>query len=238
MALPIQTAPKYNCILPSDGKEVKYRPFLVKEQKMLLIAQEENDEAKIFEAVKDLIRSVTFEEIEPNELPLIDMEYLFLKIRARSVGETAKISIGCNDPECDGSGQKGSGEVVVNLDDVEVVGDEPENKIMINDEVGIELKYPKVKDIQGLNDLDQGSQTIEVLKRSIQSVFDSENVYLASEQTDKELHEFVENLTVQQLEDVTVFFNEIPRLEKEVVADCKLCGKEIKKNLIGLQNFF
>ena len=109
---------------------------------------------------------------------------------------------------------------------------------MINDEVGIELKYPKVKDIQGLNDLDQGSQTIEVLKRSIQSVFDSENVYLASEQTDKELHEFVENLTVQQLEDVTVFFNEIPRLEKEVVADCKLCGKEIKKNLIGLQNFF
>ena len=73
MALPIQTAPKYNCILPSDGKEVKYRPFLVKEQKMLLIAQEENDEAKIFEAVKDLIRSVTFDEIEPNELPLIDM---------------------------------------------------------------------------------------------------------------------------------------------------------------------
>ena len=233
MALPIQTAPKYTVSLPSDGREVKYRPFLVKEQKLLLIAQEEDNDAKIFEAVKDLIRNVTFDEVEPNELPLIDMEYLFLKIRARSVGETAKISIGCNDPECDGSG-----ETVVNLDDVEVVGDEPESKIMINDEVGIELKYPMVKDIEGIDKLDQGTQTIEMLKRSIVSIFDEEQVYMASDSSEQELQEFVENLTVGQLEDVTKFFDAIPRLQKEVVSECKLCGKDIKKTVVGLQNFF
>ncbi len=235
MALPIQTAPKYTAVLPSDGREVKYRPFLVKEQKLLLIAQEEENDAKIFEAVKDLIRSVTFGEVEPNELPLIDMEYLFLKIRARSVGETAKISVGCNDPECD---PKGSGETVVNLDDVEVVGDEPEYKIMINDEVGIELAYPKVKDIEGLDKLDQGTQTIEMLKRSIVSIFDENQVYMAVDTSEQELTEFVENLTVSQLEDVTKFFDAIPRLQKEVVAECKLCGKDIKKKVVGLQNFF
>ena len=233
MALPIQTAPKYTAVLPSDGREVKYRPVLVKEQKLLLIAQEEENDAKIFEAVKDLIRSVTFEEVEPNNLPLIDMEYLFLKIRARSVGETAKISVGCNDPECDGTG-----EAVVNLDDVEVVGDEPEYKIMINDEVGIELAYPKVKDIEGLDKLDQGTQTIEMLKRSIVSIFDENQVYMAVDTSEQELTEFVENLTVSQLEDVTKFFDAIPRLQKEVHTECKLCGKDIKKKVVGLQNFF
>ena len=233
MALPKQSAPKYTCILPSDGTEVEYRPFLVKEQKNLLLAQEQDNEKAMFKAVQDLIESVTFGKVKTQAMPVIDMEYLFLKIRSKSVGETANIKVTCTDPNCDGTG-----EAVVNLDDVEVVGDEPESKIMINDEVGIELKYPMVKDIEGIDKLDQGTQTIEMLKRSIVSIFDEEQVYMASDSSEQELQEFVENLTVGQLEEVTKFFDAIPRLQKEVVSECKLCGKDIKKTVVGLQNFF
>ena len=237
MALPIQSAPKYTISLPSDGKEVKFRPFLVKEQKLLMLAQEENDEGKTMEAIKDLIRTVTFQEVEPETLPIIDMEYLFLKIRAKSVGETANIKLTCNDPSCPDEG-RGTGDTVVNIDEVEVVGDEPEMKIMINDEIGIEFRYPTVGDMGGVEQLDQGSQTIEVIKKSIKSIYTEEDVFLAKDTSDKELTEFVENLTVQQLEKLGGFFQSLPRLQKDVSAKCNTCGKDIEKILIGLQNFF
>ena len=237
MALPIQSAPKYTISLPSDGKEVKFRPFLVKEQKLLMLAQEENDEGKVMEAVKDLIRTVTFQEVEPETLPIIDMEYLFLKIRAKSVGETANIKLTCNDADCPDEG-RGTGDAVVNIDEVEVVGDEPEMKIMINDEIGIEFRYPTVGDMGGVETLDQGSQTIEVIKKSIKSIYTEEDVFLAKDTSDNELTEFVENLTVQQLEKLGGFFQAFPRLQKDVSAKCNTCGKGIDKILIGLQNFF
>ena len=237
MALPIQSAPKYTISLPSDGKEVKFRPFLVKEQKLLMLAQEENDEGKTMEAIKDLIRTVTFQEVEPDTLPIIDMEYLFLKIRAKSVGETANIKLTCNDASCPDE-SRGTGETVVNIDEVEVVGDEPEMKIMINDEIGIEFRYPTVGDMGGVEQLDQGSQTVEVIKKSIKSIYTEEDVFLAKDTSDKELTEFVENLTVQQLEKLGGFFQSLQRLQKDVSAKCNTCGKPIEKVLIGLQNFF
>ena len=216
MALPIQSAPKYTISLPSDGKEVKFRPFLVKEQKLLMLAQEENDEGKTMEAIKDLIRTVTFQEVEPDTLPIIDMEYLFLKIRAKSVGETANIKLTCNDASCPDE-SRGTGETVVNIDEVEVVGDEPEMKIMINDEIGIEFRYPTVGDMGGVEQLDQGSQTVEVIKKSIKSIYTEEDVFLAKDTSDKELTEFVENLTVQQLEKLGGFFQSLQRLQKDVI---------------------
>ena len=231
MALPIQSAPKYTISLPSDGKEVKFRPFLVKEQKLLMLAQEENDEGKTMEAIKDLIRTVTFQEVEPDTLPIIDMEYLFLKIRAKSVGETANIKLTCNDASCPDE-SRGTGETVVNIDEVEVVGDEPEMKIMINDEIGIEFRYPTVGDMGGVEQLDQGSQTVEVIKKSIKSIYTEEDVFLAKDTSDKELTEFVENLTVQQLEKLGGFFQSLPRLQKDFSAKCNTCGKTIENVLI------
>ena len=151
MALPKQTAPKYTCILPSDGREIEYRPFLVKEQKVLLLAQEQEDDAAMFRAVQDLITNVC-EDVKSETLPVIDMEWLFLKIRSKSVGETANIKLSCTDPKCDGHG-----EAVVNLDDVEVVGDQPESKIMLNDEIGIEMRYPRVSDVNQVQGKDQAT---------------------------------------------------------------------------------
>ena len=232
MALPKQTAPKYTCILPSDGREIEYRPFLVKEQKVLLLAQEQEDDAAMFRAVQDLITNVC-EDVKSETLPVIDMEWLFLKIRSKSVGETANIKLSCTDPKCDGHG-----EAVVNLDDVEVVGDQPESKIMLTDEIGIELRYPRVSDVNQVQGKDQATQTLEMLKNSIVTIFDEENVYPTADASTNELNEFVEGLTMQQLEKITAYFDSIPSLQLDVESKCTTCGRELKTTAKGINSFF
>ena len=235
MALPKQSSPKYKCVLPSDGREVEYRPFLVKEQKVLMMAQEQENDAAMFNAVKDLIESVTFGKVKPDSLPIIDMEYLFLKIRTKSIGETANIQVTCNYDDCEG----GQGTTVINLDDVEVVGDEPENKIMINDEIGIELRYPRIGDIEA-SDSEEGNmaQTLEMLKRCMVTVYDEEDVYPTSDSSTKELDEFVNTLSMSQMELISNYFGSIPQLKKEVKSECVQCGKDINTTLQGMNNFF
>jgi hypothetical protein len=234
MALPKQSTPKYNCVLPSDGREVEYRPFLVAEQKNLLIAQEQGDDGAMFSAVQDLVEACTYGKLKSTQLAVIDMEYLFLKIRAKSVGETANLQVSCHDKKCDGHG-----EVVINLDDVEVVGDEPENKIMINDEIGIELRYPRIGDIDLINS-EEGSmtQTLEMLKRCMVTVFDQENVYPTSDSSTQELDEFVNTLSMSQMEMISEYFGSIPQLKKEVKSECVQCGKDINTTIQGMNNFF
>jgi len=232
MALPKQSAPKYTCVLPSDGREIEYRPFLVKEQKVLLLAQEEEDDAAMFRAVQDLITNVC-KDVKSEMLPVIDMEWLFLKIRSKSVGETANIKLTCTDPKCDGTG-----EAVVNLDDVEVVGDQPENKIMLDDEIGIEMRYPRVSDVNQVQGKDQATQTLEMLKNSIVKIFDEENVYPTADASTNELNEFVENLTMYQLEKITEYFNSIPSLQLEVESKCSTCDRELKTTAKGINSFF
>ena len=232
MALPKQTAPKYTCILPSDGREIEYRPFLVKEQKVLLLAQEQEDDAAMFRAVQDLITNVC-EDVKSETLPVIDMEWLFLKIRSKSVAETANIKLSCTDPKCDGHG-----EAVVNLDDVEVVGDQPESKIMLNDEIGIEMRYPRVSDVNQVQGKDQATQTLEMLKNSIVTIFDEENVYPTADASTNELNEFVEGLTMQQLEKITAYFDSIPSLQLDVESKCTTCGRELKTTAKGINSFF
>ena len=232
MALPKQSAPKYTCILPSDGREIEYRPFLVKEQKVLLLAQEQEDDAAMFRAVQDLITNVC-EDVKSETLPVIDMEWLFLKIRSKSVGETANIKLSCTDPKCDGTG-----EAVVNLDDVEVVGDQPESKIMLNDEIGIEMRYPRVSDVNQVQGKDQATQTLEMLKNSIVKIFDEENVYPTADASTNELNEFVEGLTMQQLEKITSYFDSIPSLQLDVESKCTTCDRELKTTAKGINSFF
>ena len=232
MALPKQSAPKYTCILPSDGREIEYRPFLVKEQKVLLLAQEQEDDAAMFRAVQDLITNVC-EDVKSETLPVIDMEWLFLKIRSKSVGETANIKLSCTDPKCDGHG-----EAVVNLDDVEVVGDQPESKIMLNDEIGIEMRYPRVSDVNQVQGKDQATQTLEMLKNSIVTIFDEENVYPTADASTNELNEFVEGLTMQQLEKITSYFDSIPSLQLDVESKCTTCDRELKTTAKGINSFF
>ena len=239
MALPKQSSPKYKCVLPSDGREVEYRPFLVKEQKVLMMAQEQENDAAMFNAVKDLIESVTFGKVKPDSLPIIDMEYLFLKIRTKSIGETANIQVTCNNKDCEG----GQGTTVINLDDVEVVGEEPENKIMISDELGVELRYPRISDV-GATPVEtdsvesQAVQSLELVKSCMVNIYDAEEVYPIADASTNEINEFMDSLSMSQLEMITSYFEGLPSLKKEVSADCEKCGKEIRTTVSGLNNFF
>ena len=233
MGLPIQAAPTYRCVLPSDGREITFRPFLVKEQKVLILARESEDSKETLEAVKTLISNVTEGEVNANELPMVDMEYLFIKVRSVSVGEHSTINLNCSNGEC-----RGTGEVVINLEEIVVEGEFPNDTVMINDNVGVVLKLIQVKDVDGMEEMHQADQMVEIVKRSIVRIFDEENVYEASETSDKDLNDFIENLSFKQLEILGGFFDSVPKLKKEVEFKCNLCESVQTRMLEGLQSFF
>ena len=228
MGLPIQSTPTYTCVLPSDGREIKYRPFLVKEQKILTLAKESDDEKAVFEAVKELLNAVCITEIDSNELPIIDMEYLFLKVRSVSVGETSKVTTGCDTVDC-----KGSVELIVNLNEIEAEGINDDGTVMINDDVGVVLTAPKVKHVVVGDD-----DTLGLICKCVVRVFDNENVYEATDMTDKDMLEFIESLTFKQLELITEFFDNLPKLSHEVEGKCNICDSTTKRTLEGINSFF
>ena len=231
MGLPIQSAPTYKCVLPSDGKEVKFRPFLVKEQKILTIARESEDQGQIFDAVKNLLEAVTIPSVVCNDLAVIDLEYLFLKVRAVSVGETSKVSTSCDVIDCNGSV-----ELTVNINEIDVVGEMKDDTVMISDDVGIVLSAPSVKNVQGLDGGEADALTLII--KSIKRVFDGESVYESSDLSNKEVTEFVESLTFQQLELLTEFFDSLPKLSAEVQGNCNTCKSVNKRTLEGINSFF
>ena len=234
MGLPIQTTPTHKCVLPSNGEEVKFRPFLVKEQKVLTLARESEDQKQILDAIKEMIKAVTFEKVEATKLAMADLEYLFLKVRCVSVGETTKVSTPCSDTECNGSV-----ELNINLEEAEMVGESPDTTIMISDDVGVVLKWPSVGVAEkvGTKDNDE-SQAIEIMKHSIVRIFDENEMYEMNEIPPSEIDEFVDNLTFAQLGQLGEFFDNIPKLTIQTEGQCNVCNKTTSKTLEGINNFF
>ena len=233
MGLPIQSTPTHECVLPSNGETIKFRPFLVKEQKVLTLARESEDQKQILGAIKKMISAVTFEKVEATKLAMADLEYLFLKVRCVSVGETTKVSTPCNDTECNGSVQ-----LNINLEEAEMVGENPDTTIMINDTVGVVLKWPSVGIIEKVEKVDNESNAIEVMKHCIVSIFDENEMYEMNEVSGDELNEFVDNLTFTQLGLLGEFFDNIPKLTIETKGECNICNETTNKKLEGLNSFF
>jgi|TARA_B110000285_G_scaffold18670_1_gene18150 hypothetical protein len=234
MGLPIQKAPKFKCEL-SGGKVVEYRPFLVKEQKYLLIAKESEDNLEILEAIKNLVTAVTDGKVNSDELPIYDLEYLFLQIRAKSVGESVKISLYCREDDCNGSGSTSVDLSSVEVADVPVV----DNRIELNETLGVTLHFPSTRQLALVDQkTDDGDRIIELLKFGIESIYDEESVYEASDISDTEIVEFIENLTLDQLEKLSGYFENIPSIEKVVDFKCDSCGKQQSSTLRGLSSFF
>ena len=234
MGLPIQSTPTHECVLPSNGETVKFRPFLVKEQKVLTLARESEDQKQILGAIKTMISAVTFEKVDATKLAMADLEYLFLQVRCVSVGETTKVSVSCNDTECNGSV-----ELNINLEDAVMVGESPDPTVMISDDVGVVLKWPSVGVIQKVEqDADNESQAIEVMKHSIVRIFDENEMYEMSEIAPSEVDEFVENLTFGQLGQLGEYFDNIPKLTIEAEGQCNICNETTNKKLEGINSFF
>ena len=235
MALPKVTAPTYELELPSTGKKVKYRPFLVKEEKVLLIAMDSNDEKQIQQALVDTIKAcVVTRGVKPEELPSFDLEYLFLRIRAASVGEEITLNVKCMDDENTQVSH------TININDVEVVKPEGHtDKVMITDKVGVIMKYPSLKqfvETQFVKDAELDGMNIVI--NSIDQIFEGEEVTEAKDCTKKELTSFVESLTSEQFKEMSNFFATMPKLSHTFEVTNPNTGKSSTYTIEGLQSFF
>tara|TARA_B100001175_G_scaffold104221_2_gene88498 strand:+ start:2178 stop:2885 length:708 start_codon:yes stop_codon:yes gene_type:complete len=234
MALPKVVAPTYELELPSNGKKIKYRPFLVKEEKVLLIAMDSGDEKQITQATVDVIKSCVSSRIKIEDLPSFDLEYVFLKIRAASVGEEITVNVVCLDDN------KTKVSHTININDVEVFKPKGHtDKIMINKNVGIIMKYPKLDHfiefgVRGETDMDG----LDIIVGCIDQIFEGEDVTEASECTPKELQEFIESLTQRQFNKVAKFFETMPKLQHKFDVINPNTKKSSTYTLEGLQSFF
>lgn len=230
MALPSLTAPEFFTKIPSTGQEIKYRPFLVKEEKILLMALEGNDQNEITNAIITILNNCLQEGVDLTKLATFDVEYLFLKLRGKSVGEVIELRMSHKDGEC-----KHRTDVEVNIDDINVTEGRPENKIHLTGDVGIKLRYAGINDIKGL-DTDSSEDMFNLIIDCVEFIYDNENVY--SDFTKKEMADWLEQLSSEQFKKITEFFENSPKLSHEIEWTCKECGKDDSLKLEGLTSFF
>ena len=230
MALPKVATPKYSLKLPSDGRMIQYRPFLVKEEKILLMAVESENEKEIIEAVKTIIGNcLETEGVDINDLPVFDIEYLFLNLRSKSVGETVKLKLKCE--KCENECLVG-----VNLSEVDITKTEGhDTKIQLTNEIGIIMKYPTF----GIAETpDVKSNPIKVVNLCIDKIYDSKSVYGAKDSTDEELDEFIDSLSHEQFQKIQGFFETMPKMKKEIKFKCDKCEDDNSIVVESLQDFF
>ena len=234
MSLPTLNSPKYTLQIPSTKKTVEYRPFLVKEEKILLIAQESENNVQIVNAMKDVIEACTFNKINANDLTSFDLEYVFIKLRAKSVGENSKISVLCK--SCNHAHDH-----LVDLDSLEVnfEGVLP-SRIMLTDTVGINMRYISVKDMTSLSAVQEKNNDLvtETIIASIDSIFDADKIYPTDESTREELETFINSLNRSQMSKIEKFISAIPKLQHTVKFKCSKCDVNNDITLSGAQSFF
>ena len=233
MALPKLASAKYELTLPSTGQKVEYRPFLVKEEKALMLAQQAGTQSDMIRAVQDIVSSCTFDVLKPKELPIFDIEYVFLQLRSKSVGEKTQVKITCPD---DGETQT---IVDINLSEVECVREvDHDTNIKLTDTIGLVLDYPKIDMMAKLDVEDETTATFDVIKSCINQIYDADNVYVRNDMEDKDLDEFIESMTHEQFEKVNKFFATMPRIKKSVKIKNPNTGVESEVVLQGMSDFF
>tara|TARA_B100001996_G_scaffold363634_1_gene332064 strand:- start:195 stop:908 length:714 start_codon:yes stop_codon:yes gene_type:complete len=236
MALPKLNTPTYELEVPSTDEKIKYRPFLVKEEKILLMAMESKDNAQIINAVKDIVSSCTFEKVNVSTMPMFDMEYIFLNIRAKSVGEISKLKILCPDDK------KTYASVELDLTKVEVqVSDDHTNKIELTDDMGMIMTYPTIDSFleSGIENIDANNM-LDVIGSCVLQIYEEkgEKVYQAKDQTKKELTEFIESMNSGQFKQLQSFFDTMPKLTHTIKVKNPKTKKTSDVKLTGLNDFF
>ena len=236
MALPKIDVPIYELTVPSTDEKIKYRPFLVKEEKLLLIAMESGENSDILRAVKDIVDSCTFNKMKIGNMPMFDVEYIFLQIRSKAVGEVSTLRVLCLDD------MKTYAKVEVDLNEIEVrVTDAHTNKIELSDEMGVIMKYPTVDSfVENKIDDISPANMLDVIVTCIDKIYDKkgEEVFDAKDSTKKELVDFVEQMNTTQFADVQKFFDTMPALSHEITVKNPKTKKESKVTLNGLNDFF
>jgi len=236
MALPLlNAAPKYELIVPSTGKKLRFRPFLVKEQKVLLLAYESQDKKQIVNAILDTVTACTSGDIDVFDLTTFDIDYIFTQIRSKSVGEKVDLQIACSSCEQ-------ANDVQVNLEDIKVEVEKDSEIIKLNDEISIKMKYPnynrfmlnsKIFEVTSASEM-----IIEIVISSIDSIMTEEENLLAKDESREELLSFVESMNAEQFEKVSRFVESMPVMKHEINFKCISCGEENTRLLQGIDDFF
>jgi len=232
MPLPTLESTKYTTTIPSTGQEVEYRPFLVKEEKLLMIAQESEDETQILNAMKDIVSACTFNEIKPDDCTLYDIEYLFLQLRIKSIGEASTLNLKCE--KCEEYT-----EVSVDLSEIEVVfpKEKIESIIKLNDTVGLTLKPLTLKSSQKIKGTDEEIFN-HALIQSIDTIFDENNVYNVNDVSEKEIIAFIDSMSHDNLEGIQKYISNQPELKHTIEFTCKHDKHKNKVELKGIASFF
>ena len=238
MPLPKIATPTYELELPSSGETIKYRPFLVKEEKLLVIALESEDNKQITNAIKVVLKNcILTKGIKVETLPTFDIEYLFLNIRGKSVGEEIEVNVTCPD---DGETQV---KTTINLDDIEVQKDDNHtNKLKLDDSIMMELKYPSLEQfIKNNFDFDDKSamdQSFDLIATCNDKIYTEDEVWAAADCTKKEVKEFMESMNSTQFKSIEEFFNTMPKLSHTIKVKNPKTKVESDVVLEGLASFF
>jgi len=240
MALPKLDIPTYEIELPISKKKIKFRPFLVKEQRNLLMALESNETITVQQNIRDILNNCTLtENVDIDKLPIIDIEYYFINLRAKSVGEVVETRYRCNnivnDTECNNVM-----ETNINLQNIKVLQDKSiDPEIKVTPKITIKLKYPEfgvVKDSLKYDDINQ--VTFNMIASSIEYIYDGEQFYYGHETSPEEMLQFVESLNAEQFKKIEEFFENLPKLKENVNITCGKCGYHHTIEVEGLESFF
>ena len=232
MALPKLNSPTYQLELPSTGEKLKFRPFLIKEQKILMMAQESGEDVQLFQAMKGLVTACTFGKVDAENSPVFDIEYLFMKIRAKSVGETAKLIVTCPDAN------ETKVPIEIKLDQIETqMFDDHTNQINITDTIKIIMRYPTLKDYAQYSTQKDASMMFEMINHCIAEIHYDDKIYNRADTSEKDIQEFVDQMNTEQFQNVVSFFETMPRLRHEIQVTNPKTKVESTVLLEGLQSF-
>ena len=238
MNLPKIDVPIFSVELPSTKEKVTFRPFLVKEQKLFLMNAENTDPKETINVIRQVLKNCVISSIDIDALPVFDLEYLFLNLRARSVSEVITLKYKCNNTFED----KVCGtvnDVIINLIEIKpTVYPDHTNKIQLTDNVGICMKYPTFEMLNEMAGKSEGDVIMETIYNSIDYIYDKESMYNAKDVSRKEIEDFIDNIQQKDLEKLRVFFDTMPKIKKELEYKCKKCDYQEKIVLEGIQDFF
>ena len=247
MGLPAIAVPEYRLKLPSTGEELKYRPFLVKEEKILLVAMESESQEEIVNATKTIIENCIYGKIDVDKLATFDIEYIFLQLRGKAKGEIIELQFKCE--KC-----QNPIETAINIDEIKVnKNEEHTNNIKLNDDIGVMMKYPTIQmqlDVEKMQDTITNVESLfETIMSCIDCIYDKENTYPSKDHTEKEMRDFIESLTDENFQRIAKFFETMPTLKHKIVLNCenkikgkgkekKTCNHKKEMTLEGLASFF
>lgn len=238
--LPIINSPVFDVILPVSKKAISYRPFLIKEQKVLLMAAETEDKDFLIRNIKEIIKNCCITPIDFDKLPTIDVEFLFLQLRARSVGEVVETKYRCENYVEEKEGPCWNlMDVSYNILETTIDAENYIDDIKLTNTVGVKMKFPDYNSVRNIAESKPESEIIfEVIKNCIDYIYDENNVYYISETPEEEVDTFLESLNIEQFQNIQKYFDCLPTLEKKINVTCSKCNFEHEIVIKGIKNFF